>query len=434
MPGACRYDDPIDASTPMTGPDETPGRAWHWRGVVSFACLTVSIVCLIVGSLFVWMRATAYNPDGYVAAALTVQGQVELKNAITEYVEDDVLSPEKAQDLALMAVDPLPINTREKDLLATVIAASARSQVGNAVEAFLSSRAGRDIGLALTTRASEEIVRLLRDETGAFDFQGDAIVFRTEPIVKEVRANLEGRLGGLAKYLPAPREEDFRTYTVVQGDVVTATQKAITVIDLMSWLLPLIFLVLLVAGLVIARERRAAAFRVMIAIAVSAVVVIVGIQIARRTIVGLVTDPASENVVTAILDTASTRLIDQTLWLALCAAVIGGILWLLGPDHLARRARAWMAARWRDLDAGSRSPAGRVTDVARRWRFHLEVGGLALAAIILVIMPDVTTSTWILALVALVIWGLLIEYANCAGWIVAGVRRVRAITNRPTSA
>ncbi len=427
------YSAPI-ADAAATGPaDPSPGKPQRWRGILSFVLLGLSIVCLILGSLFIWMRVTAYNPNGYVASALQVQGQVEIRKALTDYISNDLLPESRVLELAEQVTDPLPIAEDRKKLLATVLTASIRSQVGTVVDGLLDSRAGNTLAVDATQRASEEVVKLLRNDSSVFQFQGDSVVFNTAPLVKEARAALEERLGQIARFLPPERSESYPVYTVVQGSVVTTTQTAISTIRLMSWLLPVLFVVLLIMGIVVARQRRTAAFRTMVAIAIAAVVVIVGIRIARNVILGLITEPATEGVVKAILDSASINLVDQTLWLALIAAVVGGVLWLLGSDRPARMARAWLAQRGRDLVSGVPSPAGAVTQFARQYRIVLDVGALALGLIILLLIPDAGGTTWLLALVSYLIFGFLVEYSACAEWMQWVVRQVRGLRKKPAA-
>ncbi len=423
----------ISESAATASTANPPQKSQRWRAPLSFVLLALAIACLILGSLFVWMRVTAYNPNGYVAAALQVQGQVEIRSALTNYIENDLLPEDRVFNLAQQATDQLPIAEDRKQLLASVLTTAIRSQVGTVVNGVLDSRAGNSLAVDATQRASQEVVKLLRNRSSVFRFQGDAVVFNTEPLIKEARAALEERLGRVAQFLPPARAESYPVYTVVQGSVVTTTQTAISAIRLMSWLLPVLFVVLLILGIVAARERRSAAFRTMIAIAIAAVVVIVAIRLARSVILGLVTEPATEGVVKAILDSASVNLVDQTLWLALIAAVVGGVLWLLGPDRPARAARGWLAQRGRDLVAGAPSPAGQVTQFARQYRIALVVGALALGLIVLLLIPDADVSTWLLALVSYLIFGFLVEYASCAGWMQWVVQWVRGLRKTAAS-
>ena len=390
------------------------------------------MLALVLGSLFIWMRATTFSPNGYAAKALTVQGETLLQSKVTSYVQDDLLTQDRAEALAQRVVEPLPIGKTEKDFLATGIASAVRSQVDNAVNAFFDTGAGKEFGAAISTRLTDEIIRLINDETGVFEFEGDAVVLNTQPIVQGARAQLEASLGNLARFLPPP-PESYRTITVVQGDYVSTVQSAIRIIWLMSWLLPLIFLVLLVAGLIVARERRPAAFRTMIAIIIGLAVVAITIRVARRVVTSLVNEGPGQDVVGAILSAATSDLVDQTLVLVLIAAIIGGALWLLGPDKPARYARAWLADRARDLRSGERRAAGRVTEFARQRRAPLEIGGAVLAALVLLLVPSLSWGSWTLAIIALGVWLLLIEYASCAGWMQAIARWISDLRKKPST-
>ncbi|MGB0731710.1 MAG: hypothetical protein ACPGRF_05995, partial [Miltoncostaeaceae bacterium] len=241
----------------------------------------------MLGSLFVWMRVSAFQPDGYVASALQVEGRTLLRERVVQYVEDDLLPQDRANQLAEQAVSRLPVNDTQKALLATGISTAVRSQVGNAVNAFLDSRAGRDIGEAITSRLSEEIVALVRNEPGIFEFEGDSIVLDTTFIATKARSQVEDALGEFAAYLPPPREGADRTITLVQGDYVVTIQDAISIIWTLAWVLPLLFAVLLIAGIITARDRRSAAFRAMIAIVVAIIITTITIRIARGVISGL---------------------------------------------------------------------------------------------------------------------------------------------------
>lgn len=379
------------------------------------------------------MRATAYNPNGYVASALQVQGQVEIQKALVNYITEDVLPPSQVQSLAEQAAEQLPIAPARQKLVAGVLAAGFNSQIQNIATNIVSRVGESGIIVNVTQRASEQAVALLRRQSSVFQYQGDSIVFNTAPIIKEARAKLDEQLGNLSQFLPPPRTEGFPTYVLVQGSVVTTIQTAVSTIDLMSWLLPLLFVVFLVLGLVTARQRRPAAFRVMIAIAVSAIVVLIGIRIAKSVITGLINDPPTQDVVDSILNAASTNLVDQTLWLALLAAAIGAVLWFFGPDRPARAGRAWMVARGHDLVTGQQGPAGRVTEFARQHRAAILVVALAVGVLILLFIDNATATTWLMALVSYLILGFLVEYANCATWMQAVVRWFRGLRSTTSS-
>ena len=397
------------------------------RSVLSFICLAISILCLIVGSLFVWVRVSATNPDGFVAAALNVQGQVEVQNAIVSYVENDVITQARAEQAAANVVAPLPITQDRKDFLATVLATSLRSRIGDIVQNALSSGRAQQLIANVSERASQSVVNLINNEPGAFQFQGDAIVFNTEPLVKEARAAVDAKLGPLAKYLPAPlAQEGYPTYTVASGSNVSAVQQAITIVNLMSWLLPLLFALLLILGIVLARERRSAAYRTMIAIAVAAVVVFIALRITKSVIAGLMSSPATEQVYNAIVTQVGSRLLAQTLWLTFLATIIAFVLWVFGPDRLAKRLRAWAGRRWKDLQAGvPHDGEGRITQFVRQYPRHLEVAMLAIVAIVLIALPGITTTAWITALVVIVVWFLFVEYTRTARWMVSLAARMR---------
>lgn len=390
------------------------------------------MLCLVLGSLFVWMRTTAFSPDGYVAAALTVEGQGLLAEKVGGLVRDELLPADRADSLAERVVAPLPISDPEKSLLAAAIGSTVRNQVANAVQSYLNSGAGQQVAEALSGRLSEEIVKLVDDGTGVFEFQDDAIVLNTQVIAQGARAKAEELLGPLAKFLPPP-PESYKKIVLVEADYVVTIQQAINLIWLMSWLLPLLFLVLLITGIFTARERRPAALRTMIAIIVGTAIAVIATRIARSVITSLVQEGPQQDVVGAILSTATVELVDQTLLIVLLTAIVSFVLWLFGPDKPAGYARGWIADRARDLRAGERKGAGRVTEFARRYRPHLEIAGVVLTILAIMLVPNITGWTWAVALIALAIWVLLIEYAACARWMQAIARWIAGLRRAPTA-
>jgi len=410
----------------------TQSRRQRGRAILSFICLAISILCLIVGSLFVWVRASAHNPDGFVAAALNVKSQVAVRDAILNYVKNDVITQARAEQAAAKVVAPLSLNTQQKAFLTGVLATSLRAQVGNIVDNALTTGAARNLLAQAATRASEGVVNLINNQPGALEFRGDAIVFNTEPLVKEARAAVDANLGSLAKYIPAPlAQEGYPTYTIASGSSVNTVRSIITFVNLVSWLLPLMFALLLILGIVLARERRSAAYRTMIAIAMAAVVVFVALRIAKSIIASLLSSPATQQVYDAILNEVGARLLAQTLWLTFAAAIVAAVLWFFGPDHLAKRSRAWVARRWHDLQTGTPGSDGPVTEFIRQYHRHLEVGGLALVLAALIALPT-TTTAWVAALVAVIGWFLFVEYTRTAQWMVVLTARMRRKDSAPT--
>ena len=140
----------------------------RWRGALSFILLALSVLCLVLESLFIWMRATAFSPDGYVSKALAVEGQTLLSEKVTSFVTDDLLPQDKAEALAQRVIEPLPVGANEKELLASAIATTVRSQVGTAVNVFFESGPGQRFGEAISSRLSEEIVKLVAAGRGTY--------------------------------------------------------------------------------------------------------------------------------------------------------------------------------------------------------------------------------------------------------------------------
>ena len=86
----------------------------------------------------------------------------------------------------------------------------------------------------------------------------------------------------------------------------------------------------------------------------------------------------------------------------------------------------YFGRRWRDLQAGvPADDEGRVTTFIREYPRHLEVAVLIIAAIVLIALPSLSATAWIVSLVVVVVWFLFVEYTRTAAWLVSFARRLR---------
>ena len=102
------------------------------------------------------------------------------------------------------------------------------------------------------------------------------------------------------------------------------------------------------------------------------------------------------------------------------------VLWVFGPDKLAKRLRAWAGRRWHDLQHGvPHDDEGRTTQFIRQYPRHIEVAVVIIAAIVLIALPSLSATAWITAIVVIILAFLFIEYTCTAPWMMSLAARLR---------
>src|SRR5690606_10980040 len=126
--------------------------------------------------------------------------------------------------------------------------------------------------------AHQQVLRLLEGEQGgAVTAQDNQITLNLGPIVAAVRDRLVDRGFGLASNTP----DVDRSFVLAQSDAISDAQSFYRLLNTLGVWLPITALVLLVAGILLARDRRRALLRGALGVAGSMLVLGVVLTLAR---------------------------------------------------------------------------------------------------------------------------------------------------------
>ncbi|WP_127794168.1 hypothetical protein [Agromyces sp. LHK192] len=403
-----------DASKPARR--RSPGR---WRAVVSFVLVLISVVLAPVALISAWARIELVDTDRFVAtfAPLAEDPAVQrfLADEITDAVEAQVDIDQLTSDV-FDGIRSLDLPPRAADALALLeqpAAQGIKSLLDETVTRIVQAPAFADTWAAALRFSHRQFVQAMQgDESAAVQISGKGeLQLQLGPIIDEVKERLVERGIGFAASIP----EVQLTIVLAQSDglVLVQTLYALAV-GVGTWL-PWVVVAMLVAGVLIARNRPKALLWTAIAFAFSMLTLVAGFGIGRMYFLATVSPsimPADAAGVmfdglTEIMRTASTTL----LVLGVLVAVIA---WCTGPWSSAVKLRGFA----RDGFDGIRARAARdgITTGAfgtwlDRWRVGAYVVITVIAALVILFVRPLSVGlvvwTVVLALVALLLVQLL---------------------------
>ncbi|MGP3533284.1 hypothetical protein ACTU3I_00695 [Microbacterium sp. RD1] len=385
----------------------------RWRAPVSAALLVLAALLVPVSVVAGWARAELVDPERFVATlaplvdAPEVQALIidEASAALQEVVDVGAMTDAVIDGVA--ALDLPPTATSALEMLRAPAEAGVRSLLDDTVATVIESDVFSDAwGAAL--RVSHRA--LVTAATGASPGGGvtvdesGVVALELEPILAEVRERLVDRGWAFAEAIPAVD----RTIVVLQSDaLVTARVVYGLAVAAGTWL-PVLAVVLLIAGVLVARRRSTGILGAGIALAVGA-----GVLVTAMTAGGVALTLASGDLgipadaLAVIYEQVGASMRQTALVLLVLGVAVAVLAWSQG------RSRAAVATR---TAVGRLNGGVRVALAARdvapslaawldRWRVVVRAA-LALAALgwLILLRPLGVGDVLLVCVVVLLLW------------------------------
>jgi hypothetical protein len=312
-------DDPPDEVDPAR--ERSRGRRW-----VSALLIGLATVLVIVSATTTWVRTQALETDEWVAVSSELLEEPVVREALATYLVDELYAN---VDVGAELESFLP-----EDLsgLAGPLAGALRGPASEAAERVLASPVVQQVWEDANRIAHQTFVAIIRDETreNVSTAEG-SVVLDLGGAVRTIGAEL-GVPDGALDRIP----DDVGEITVFESSVLADVQDLIRVLDVLSWFLFVVVVVLYVLAVYLARGRRRETLRnVGLALVAAGLVVLALRAVAvRSTVDFLVEDPANEpaaravaNIATELLDQMASTGVVVGLVIALYAALIGPHAW-----------------------------------------------------------------------------------------------------------
>lgn len=368
------------------------GGGRKWTSIV-LAFVTAVLVPLSV--ITVWTQATLLNTDQYVSTVAPLAENEAVQQRVSELITEEI---KNEVDFQAAVEEVLPTEPAALSALAGPIASAAESLVGTVVQEIVGSDAFATVWEEANRAGHEVVVAVLTGEgSSLIATDGGQISIDLSGILGSIGDQLSGLLGeDLAARIGL---DDVNAEVVLlQSDDLARAQEAVSVLDTLSWLVPLVTLLLLVLVVLIAADRRKGFRRVGLALTISSLITLALLAILRNR---LVSDAQDEAAASAVLDTLLRFLIQELRVTTIAGLAILFGVWLFGGSRSAATTRSWgnsLLGRVSNVDDAS--SVGAVPIWVARHRTGLLAAALAVGGLVLLMWTRPTG--WVVILIAVV--------------------------------
>jgi hypothetical protein len=403
-------------------PATARGARQRWRTIVATLCIVVACILAPLSVVAIWTRNQVTNTDRYVATVSPLARDPAIQAAIADQITAQVFTYIDVRALTTQAVDALAergLNPRLADQLqafavpiANGVEGFTRDQVGKVV----ASDAFADAWVQANRVAHAELVKALTGEGGgAVTVENDTVSLNLAAFIQTVKAQLVASGFTLAERIPQVNA----SFVLFQSADVTRARSGFNLLNTMGTWLPIITLVLLVVGVYVAKDHRRALVGAGVGVAVSMVVLALGLAVFRSIYLDAVPASVLPHDAAAVLYDTIVRFLRLGLRTVLVLAlVVAAGAFLTGQSVTAVRTRQGLAGAIGWLQ-GSAEHAGLRTGPVGTWvganKRALRITAVAAAALALVFWGRPTGKVVIGLTLALLFVLAIIEFLGRPG-------------------
>jgi hypothetical protein len=421
-----------------TDTEPTPGGGrvgrQRWRSIVATLMIVVACVLAPLSVVAIWTRNQVTNTDRYVATVTPLADDPAIQNAITDQITVQVFNYIDVPGLTNQAVDALaergltPALADQLRALAVPIASGVQSFTRSQVAKVVESDAFADAWVQANRVAHAELVAALTGEGGgSVTIENDTVSVNLAAFIQTVKQRLVDAGFSVAARIP----EVNASFVLFQSEDITRARSGFNLLNTLGVWLPVIAIVLLVLGVYVAKDHRRALVGAGIGIAVSMVVLALGLTVFRSIYLDAVPAAVLPHDAAAVLYDTIVRFLRLGLrTILVLGLVVAAGAFLSGQSVTAVRARQGLsnAIGWL---AGGAERAGFSTGPVGTWVYAnkkaLRIGAVTLAALALVFWDRPTGKVVLGLTLALLVVLALIEFLGRR----PAQREVEAATGQP---
>jgi hypothetical protein len=397
----------------------------RWRRILTLVLVVLTSVSLVSAAVAVWAHQVVFNTDRFMETVAPVLNDDDVYVLLGDRATDSVLQvlaiEDRLEDLlgsldtyiSDALSDALPPDNRLEDLLeridpptfaqlAAPIAGAIETRIDNGVHVFFNAENFSEPLTALTRRAHEVAVALVRadpaDYPNVYIEDGEVKLDLTayigqalSNVTDDVRAALpdfdppdivtdqvEDARNRLADALDTNLPEDFGQVTIMSADVLSQAQDAAAQLDRYAWIGAIVSVVLLIATLLVSPHRRRTVLQLGIGVFVAVIVVAVTIRWLQSSIIEEIVDPQGSVVADNLIGDVLSGFRTLELLIAVGAIAVAIVAYLAGRPDLFRREEGAISEWTEPATGGSKLDRW----IAARTG-ALQVTGVVVAAVVL---------------------------------------------------
>jgi hypothetical protein len=367
--------------------------------------------CLLtpLSVLGIWTANQVSDTNRYVATVTPLIQDPAIQGALTDKITSRIVAEINVQALATQTAAQL--NQRGLPRAATLvqnfsgsIAGAVQGFVHNSVARVITSPAMANTWVQVNRTAHQQLVAALSGRgSTAITTSNDQVVLNLAPFIKVAQQDLANRGLTFLNKLPTPNA----SFALFPSKKLVRAQTAYRLINDLKIVLPITCLVLIGAGIYVARSHRRAFIGAGLGFAASMLVLAIALLIVRGAYLNAVPSGTLPSDAAAAAFDTLVRFIRLALRaLLLVGLVVAAGAFLSGPSVSAVRIRSsfaagfgWIRRRAEHLGV-STGPVGYWTYAHRR---GLRIGVVALAGVIFVFLGPPTAAAVIVIVVLLLV-------------------------------
>ena len=399
-----------EAAEPGDRPRKVHRRRRRWRTPVAVLLIILGCVLAPLSVVAVWTANQVSDTSRYVANVEPLIKDPAIQNALTDKLTSEIVTKIDVKRLTDQAAAELSQKgfTRIGGLLRGVsgsLASGVQGFVHSSIHKIITGPRMANAWVQVNRVASQALVAVLSGRatsSGAVGVRNGQVTLDLAPLEAVAKQDLVARGLTIAGKIPIVHA----TFALFPSKNLVKAQKAYRLINDLKIVLPILTLVLLGLGVLIARRPRRAVIGAGLGFAASMLVLAAALLIARKLYLGSVPAGTLPPDAAAAAFDILVRFIKTALRTLLVAglAVAAGAFFT-GPSAAAVRTRHALSGLGRLRRGGQSGPASRWTYAHRR---ALRIAAVALAALVFVFWGQPTAVVVIvIAVLLLVVLGLI---------------------------
>lgn len=402
-------------SRPVTPAPPAPRRRrGGWRAPVATALIVIGCILAPISVIAVWTANQVSDTNRYVENVAPLIHEPAVQAALTDKITAQIEAHLPVQALTNQAADTLTSKgfTRVGTLLHSFSGSLASAVFGfihGQVAKIVRSQQVANLWVQLNRRVHAQVVNALSGQgSGTITTSNGKVVLNLGPVIDVVKTRLAARGLGIVSAIPAINPQ----FALFNDKYLVQAQSGYRLLNNLKIVLPIVTLLLLGAGIYLARGHRRATVGAGLGLAASMLVLGIVLAIARGIYLNSVPSSVLPSDAAAVMYDTLVRFIKDGLRILLVVGLIVAIAaFFTGPSVTAVRTRhglsrglGWL--RSSGERAGLRT--GPVGSWTYRHRTALRISAVALFAIIFVFLATPSAaSAIILAVLLLVVLGLI---------------------------
>jgi hypothetical protein len=389
-------------------------RRGGWRAPVATVLIVLGCILAPLSVVGIWTANQVSNTNRYVENVSPLIHEPAIQAALTDKISAQIDAHLPVQALTNQAADTL--NSKGFTRVATLLHTFSGSLAG-AIYGFIHTQVGKivkspqvaNLWVQLNRRVHTQLVKALSGQgNGALTTSNGQVVLNLGPFIDQVKKNLSARGFTIVNSVPAINP----TFPLFSDKYLVKAQSGYRLLNDLKIVLPILTLLLLGAGIYLARGHRRATVGAGLGLAASMLVLGIVLAIARGIYLNSVPSTVLPSDAAAVLYDTLIRFIKDGLRILLVIGLIVAIAaFFTGPSVTAVRTRhalssglGWLRGRGERAGLGT-GPVGAWT---YQHRTALRISAVALFALIFVFLATPSAaSAIVLAILLLVVLGLI---------------------------